>query len=367
MYESFNWNKCYLTGLKSVDDQHRSLVDIINQFSDKMTSQDICNVDLTALYSKLANYATYHFKEEEQLMKSSGIDPRHIRRHEEAHHHFLEEIADLFNTIETGGIEQARFLLKFLIQWLAFHILGIDKSMSHQISLVSEGTPADVAYEKVDGMKCESAEPLVQAVTGLFEQVSIRNRQLKALNSSLEQKVLERTRELDTANEKLEILVITDALTGLPNRRFALKCLEKFWNLAKTQKQPLSCIMIDADNFKQVNDNYGHDAGDEVLKALSAELQNAFRTDDVVCRLAGDEFIAICPNTDINGAKCIAETVRNCISQLSVATGGDPWKGSISVGVATTNDEMSCYKALIKAADVALYRAKSAGRDCVSS
>jgi hemerythrin len=126
-------------------------------------------------------------------------------------------------------------------------------------------------------------------------------------------------------------------------------------------------MMIDADHFKEVNDNYGHDAGDLVLKELARALKHALRTDDLVCRLGGDEFLVICPNTNEEGCMYIAELMRKKISELRVPTSGEPWHGSVSVGVAARNADTKNCDTLLKRADKNLYAAKDAGKNCVSS
>lgn len=126
-------------------------------------------------------------------------------------------------------------------------------------------------------------------------------------------------------------------------------------------------MMIDADHFKEVNDIYGHDAGDEVLKTLAMSLKHTLRTDDIVCRLGGDEFFVICPNTDQEGGLHIAELTRKAISELRVPTGGEPWHGSISVGIASRAHDMNGFEELIKAADKGVYAAKEAGKNCVKA
>lgn len=127
----------------------------------------------------------------------------------------------------------------------------------------------------------------------------------------------------------------------------------------------LVCIMIDADHFKQVNDNYGHDAGDEVLRQLARTLLHAFRNDDLVCCLGGDEFFMICPHADLAGGITIAEITRQKVSEMRVETGGDPWAGSISVGVAMREASMNTFAELVKNADESVYAAKAAGKNCV--
>ena len=126
--------------------------------------------------------------------------------------------------------------MKFLIYWLAYHILGSDQSMARQIRAIRAGhTPAD-AYLTEERMKEGAVEPLLRALNGLFRQVSERNRELLQLNQTLEARVEERTRELAAANEQLEIIALTDVLTGLPNRRHAMRCLDQAWKQSVKRK-----------------------------------------------------------------------------------------------------------------------------------
>jgi hemerythrin len=125
-------------------------------------------------------------------------------------------------------------------------------------------------------------------------------------------------------------------------------------------------MMIDADGFKQINDTYGHDAGDEVLRQLSRHLRYAVRTDDVVCRLGGDEFLIICANTSQAGALHVAETMRKAVSELRITSGIGEWKGSVSVGVAARTQKMKSLEDLVKVADDGVYLAKRNGRNCVA-
>ena len=123
--------------------------------------------------------------------------------------------------------------------------------------------------------------------------------------------------------------------------------------------------MIDADYFKQVNDSHGHDAGDAVLNELARTLKYSLRTDDMVCRLGGDEFFVLCPNTDEVGGLHIAKQLHQAVSELRVPTGSDFWQGSVSIGFAAKNAAMKGQDELIKAADEGVYAAKNAGKNCV--
>lgn len=363
--ESFHWDQHFVTGLPDVDQQHQQLVGIINQFGNLLSENKVAFDDIEEVFRKLADYAKYHFQEEEALMAEVGIDGRHLGHHVEAHRGFLHEITAMHAGISPDDPESARNVLEFLTHWLAYHILGSDQNMARQMAAISRGRESGKAYEEEERARDNATEPLLIALNGLFKQVSARNRELLALNHSLEEKVRQRTRELSEANLQLVELSLTDALTGLPNRRHALRALASLWEESVQSDSPLVCMMIDADHFKQVNDAYGHEAGDVVLTELAKILQHSFRSDDVVCRLGGDEFLVICPDTDKEGGMHIAELTRKAVAALRVPTGGEPWHGSISVGVAARTPTVASCEALIKAADQAVYAAKQDGKNCV--
>jgi hemerythrin len=365
--ESFHWDRHFVTGLDKVDEQHHHLVDVINQFGELLTRpQGATFEDIETVFGELAAYAQYHFREEESLMNEAGVDPRHQEHHRQEHLNFLQEVTQLHNTLVPESPDKAKPLLKFLVYWLAYHILGSDQSMAKQIDAIRSGQSAAEAFIAEERMKEGAVEPLLHALTGLFRQVSERNRELQHLNETLETRVAERTKELAQANRKLEEIALTDVLTGLPNRRHALNRLERAWAESVRDGTPLACMMIDADGFKPINDNYGHDAGDEVLRQLARELRHALRTDDVVSRLGGDEFFVICTHTPQEGAVRLAEKMRQAIAALRVPAGGGEWHGSVSIGVAMRRVEMGNFEALIKAADEGVYAAKKNGRNCVA-
>ncbi|MBN1957527.1 MAG: diguanylate cyclase, partial [Desulfuromonadales bacterium] len=208
-----------------------------------------------------------------------------------------------------------------------------------------------------------STKTLLYSVKNLFNQVSLQNRELADLNQSLERRVEERTRDLQKANLELEKLSTTDTLTGLYNRRYAMLALEKLWANARTDD--LGCMLVDADHFKEVNDTYGHDAGDIVLQELATQLKYPLRTDDIVCRLGGDEFLIICPDTDEEGLVHIAQQMHQHIGEQRIKFAGGFWPGSISVGLAARSKGMNKPEELIKLADNGVYAAKSAGKNCV--
>ncbi len=363
--DSFSWNDQFVTGLPEVDQQHQQLVDIINRYGTSLSENEIVSDDVAAVCTDLFAYAEHHFEEEEALMSRVGLDDRHVYVHIEAHRTFLSEAASIYEGISPDNTEPARQLLHFLIHWLAYHILHVDMNMARQIMMIQSGSASDVAYAAGEKSVDSATEPLVGALSGMFRLVSARNAELDQANKSLEAKVAERTKALSKANLRLEEIAMTDSLTGLPNRRHAMCRLAELWEESSQAMTSLACIMIDADNFKEVNDTCGHDAGDIVLSELARTLQHCLRNDDIVCRLGGDEFLLICPDTDKDGGMHVAELIREAVSRLRVPTGEDFWLGSISVGVAFRTPDMDNFEALIKQADNGVYAAKRDGRNCV--
>lgn len=172
--------------------------------------------------------------------------------------------------------------------------------------------------------------------------------------------------ELAVTNRRLQEAALTDVLTGLPNRRFAIERLQQEWQTGSRSKRPMACMVIDVDQFKSINDSYGHDVGDLVLQETAQSIKRGLRAQDVVCRTGGDEFLVICPETDTAAALVCAERVRKSVAEMRVLTGDVELQGSVSIGVAARSAATADIDRLIKRADEGVYRAKELGRNCVS-
>lgn len=171
--------------------------------------------------------------------------------------------------------------------------------------------------------------------------------------------------ELAVANRRFQRLALTDSLTLLPNRRFGMDRMEQEWAASKRNGRPLSFMLLDLDHFKQVNDNHGHDVGDHALQQAAKILKGCSRTQDLVARVGGEEFLIICPDTNIKAAAQHAERIRETFEATIIKTGDVACKITVSIGVAEQAAATATFTELLKVADQALYLAKKNGRNRV--
>ncbi|WP_105437407.1 PleD family two-component system response regulator [Neorhizobium sp. T25_13] len=162
-------------------------------------------------------------------------------------------------------------------------------------------------------------------------------------------------------------LAVTDGLTGLSNRRYLDNHLKVLFNRATARSKPLSVCITDIDRFKSVNDAYGHDAGDEVLKEFAARVRSTVRGADLACRYGGEEFVVVMPDTDATSAGAIAERLRSIIESqpFHLKTAGIMLNITASLGLACSTQGAETPEQLLKQADRALYEAKNGGRNRV--
>jgi len=185
--------------------------------------------------------------------------------------------------------------------------------------------------------------------------------------ASLERKVAQRTQQLAIANQRLAELSVTDALTGLANRRQLQDVLVAQWRLAQQASTPIGLAMVDIDHFKLYNDHYGHPAGDRCLRRVAAQLRQNVRDIDLAARYGGEEFAVVMPNTGINGVRQVAERLHAAVLDLAEPHALTAERiVTVSIGgAAMVPPDNSTAEQLVETADLELYQAKHGGRNRV--
>ena len=203
----------------------------------------------------------------------------------------------------------------------------------------------------------------------LSDKYRVLTTALESYAQELETKVKLRTQELEVSNQRLKDQSLADALTGLPNRRHFDQQLELEWNQLQREAKPLSILVCDIDEFKSINDHYGHQYGDQCLQTIAQRIiQAVHRPRDVPARIGGDEFIVILPDTDIEGAELLGRNICHTVERTAIPQAPDALYEvvTMSIGAATlipdTNKDI---KELFSLADRNLYQAKEKGRNRV--
>ena len=224
-------------------------------------------------------------------------------------------------------------------------------------------TALDSTDDKVNGLEAGADDYITKPID--FAELKARINamlRIKALQEALE----ERERELLEVNERLRHMSQTDGLTGLDNRRHIEERLREMWEHGQRLHEPVACVMADLDKFKSVNDTYGHQAGDAVLKQLAQILKREAREIDRVGRYGGEEFMLLLPGTVLDAAVTFAERVRKEVEGHTFTFEGGSVRRTASFGVsAWPHPRITDCEALVRAADDALYVAKESGRNRV--
>lgn len=220
---------------------------------------------------------------------------------------------------------------------------------------------SDDEFGLLAGQFNELQRQLKQVNGVLQSKIDLADERLKETNRQL----LEQSRELHQMNEEFRLLSITDPLTGLYNRRHFEGLIETEVAMSARHGDKNSLIMIDIDHFKNINDTYGHFAGDLVLKDLAERLRSNIRKTDILCRVGGEEFLVLCKRAGKEEAKEIAEKLRVSVNSQKVTLNEDKISISISLGIATIPDANGTHRLedFYRCADIALYVSKDGGRN----
>ena len=194
----------------------------------------------------------------------------------------------------------------------------------------------------------------------LFAQAAYQ----RGLSLRESRKVLgERLEQITQLQARLQEQALRDPLTGLYNRRHMDQVLDRELAACAASGEPLALVLLDIDHFKQVNDTWGHLAGDDLLRALAAQLREVVDGRAMACRLGGDELMLMLPGTSSAGAMAMAERLRRRFEQVPASTGAGPMAASLSLGIAMFPDNGQSARELLHCADQALYQAKLHGRN----
>ena len=264
-----------------------------------------------------------------------------------------------------------------------FNVLKINETFSKLFGIKKKQADNKKCFEIIPGSECHSSNcPLKKIIDGkLCPEADIEK---KTVDGSILSCIMSASAFRDPGGElygmvlnfkdityrkqleeKLKELATTDGLTGIFNRRHFMELANREFDRAKRYGAALAMLMIDVDHFKSVNDTYGHDIGDEALILLADTGKNILRKVDVFGRIGGEEFAALLPDTDLNGAIITAERLKQAIQESCVVTKKGPVHFSISVGVALVTESHETMGDLVRATDAALYRAKEKGRNRV--
>ena len=210
----------------------------------------------------------------------------------------------------------------------------------------------------------EISENLNMANAELQSRADYADNQLIKTNNLL----LERSGELLDLNTKFELLSVTDPLTELYNRRYFEQTIKNEIEVTKRHGDVTSLLVVDIDDFKSINDTYGHMQGDEVIKMIADTMKERLRDTDVLCRIGGEEFVAICKRADKDNSMQLAESLREIIENTNINIGVEEVSVTVSIGIATVTEENIIEEGsdIFKHADIALYSSKDNGKNRVT-
>ncbi|MBO7511423.1 MAG: diguanylate cyclase [Fibrobacter sp.] len=275
------------------------------------------------------------------------------------------EIDDLISSAIQASIAilfVAILIILIVAAWM-FYTLGLPLNrMTRHIRQISDGN-LDVDEIHVGNRKDELGQ-LSNAFNSMHDTIKRQIKELNAHRDILEQEVKERTKDLEEVNKKLELISKTDELTGLPNRREMNETIANEMGRSARTHKPFCFIFIDIDHFKNINDTYGHACGDIILKSVAQTIRGLLRKYDVFARYGGEEFLTLLPETDLEGARVVAERFRRQIERMTVRYADFTIKITITLGVAKFDDRLGADRS-IQMADKALYQGKEGGRNRV--
>lgn len=230
--------------------------------------------------------------------------------------------------------------------------------------IINRRKSGELYEEEMTISPVKNDEGEIQCFVAVKRDVSEKRAMERALKAANEQ-LLANLERISRLQAELAEQAIRDPLTGLHNRRYLNETLPRELARAKHEGYTLTVAMIDIDHFKQINDTWGHPAGDEVIKALAKLLQERFREGDILCRFGGEEFLLLMPHLPLKVAFSRVDSTRLDFAEASIETAAGQIQATVSIGIASYPAEAQTPEALVNEADAALYRAKGLGRNRV--
>ncbi len=262
------------------------------------------------------------------------------------------------------------FLLTFVL--LLIFVAFVKREFRHLKKLsrsVLSYDPKENNFNLKHSPRTDEVGIIHNAIVSMVEKINSHAKLLDDINISLEQKIKERTQQLEDANSKLKDLAITDELTQVANRRHFTTHMKEIWELAKRKNAVVSVIMCDIDHFKDVNDTYGHTMGDEVLKRIAKIMKDSLlRSTDFVARFGGEEFVIILYDTKTDQAKILCERIQSSLGKVHgfELNGKKTGPVTLSFGISSMIPDIdNSSDDAVRTADIALYQAKNNDRNCI--
>jgi len=265
-------------------------------------------------------------------------------------------LMELYNSIykEESDLVKIKIYFKHTAQVLSDMIAELQKSLKESYEQTSMKKRRITELQKKEEAGEDFATSLLLELLMLVRDLK-RQSEIFLKKLEAQQKIID---ELKSKLETVEAEANLDPLTDLFNRRSLERALEEFFSLCKYSKMTFSLILIDLDDFRYVNGNYGHHVGDLVLAEVAKVLRTSMRAKDIVGRWGGDEFIVILPNTDLENAKKIVERLKSKLEKMEILAEGRRFKVSISVGVVQCGENFQSWLDMIKEADSLMYEDK---------
>ena len=253
-------------------------------------------------------------------------------------------------------------IILIVATWM-FFILGLP--LNKLILHIKKITNGNLDIQEIDvGTRNDEIGQLGNAFNSMHSTIKRQIGELNAHRNLLEQEVRERTKDLEEANKKLDLISKTDELTGLPNRRDMNETIANEVGRVQRTHKPFCFIFIDIDHFKNINDTYGHACGDVILRSVAHTIRGLLRKYDIFARYGGEEFLTLLPETDLEGATIVAERFRKQVERMTVRYADFTIKITITLGVSRYDERLGAERS-IQMADKALYKGKESGRNRV--